>query len=293
MHGIHHTQLNVKLNKMTGEWDMEIIFTGILIGILFLCCIFYSVVCIAMIIGMGTVVTWIASIVSALAMCWIIYDIRSKKEWSTINALIIMAFFGMVLAIILYATLADPTPSEVKEAILEIGSSGSDIEEISYFWSACLLSQPLYCWIAYKVAGVLEKVIDEKIAKIKSKIQSALERQMAALDEITRILTETNAQYKRADDLLKLFENILDFSLENPYMEARRKRDKHVINKIGEILSENKLSMSLENKTTSDIKLEAEKQIAEKKEALRQVSEEKYTWKEYRMLRKMLNVLGS
>lgn len=222
---------------------------------------------------------WIATAISVIAMCVVVSYIKIKEIWSIKTALCVMGCFGIVQLIII-GTIK--TPYYWK---------GDD----EWFLRLCsgFFSQPLFCLISYGIARMVEENADEKTIEIIKKIQTTLQSQISALNEINKELNSVSTEYKRADRLLKLFSIVSDSSLEKSYIDTRNVKDKELISKINKMLSDNRITLSVQGKTTSVIKDEVEKMIMEKRSVLTEVSNNKYTRKDYGILKSRLKMINN
>ena len=218
---------------------------------------------------------WIATAISLTVMCIVIIYIRIKEAWDIKVVLGIMGCFGVVQLIILSS--------------IEMPHYWKDNDECFLRLCSGFFSQPLFILIDCGIARMVEGRFDEKTADICRKIQATLKWQISVLNEINEELATANIEYKRTDKLLKLFTIISESSLETAYINARSVKDKELISKI---LSENRINMSLQGRTTSAIEKEIEKMIKRKREVLSEISDNKHTRKDYDMLKNTLKLIN-
>lgn len=225
-----------------------------------------------------TVGPWIATAISLVVMCVIISYIRIKEQWSIKVALCVMGCFGLVQLIILGTV---ETPYYWK---------GDD----EWFLRLCsgFFSQPLFCLIGYGIARMVEGSFDEKTSDIIRKIQYTLEKQIGALEEIKHELVQVSVEYKGTDSLLHLLSTISDTSLEKSYIAARNVKDEEVLIRVRKVLLDNKMNLNLQDKTTSEIRLDTDAMIQEKRTLLSEISKNNYTRKDYGMLKGKLRMIS-
>lgn len=242
------------------------------------CCTFAGcLLCFGLLAHSKTLWPWLATIMSVLTMCIFVCFLKIKELWSKENALIIMAFFGVLQLAILEHIVP---PDYWKENA-----------DLVRFYGA-FFSQPLFCSICCGIAVILETSVNDKTARLVDELQTILEEQVGILSEIKGELIEMSAQYERTWHILKLLDNISDsYLLEKSYINERRKREKDILNKIDGTLSKKKIDIPIEDRVSSDINREIELILAEKKDTLSQLTGGKYTRKDYKTLQNMLTMI--